>query len=37
MDDRFRSGEAWLFTFAVCAVLITTAYWNVHWGIAPFQ
>ena len=33
MDDRFRLGAAWVFTFALCAGLTTTAYWNVHWGI----
>ena len=37
MDDRFRIGAAWVFTFVVCGALITPAYWNVHWGIVPFQ
>jgi hypothetical protein len=31
------SVSEWVFTFVVCGALITTAYWNVHWGIVPFQ
>jgi hypothetical protein len=36
MGDRFRLGAAWVFTFVICGVLISTAYWNIHWGIVPF-
>ena len=35
MYDRFRLGAAWMITFALCGVLITTAYWNLYWGIVP--
>jgi hypothetical protein len=35
MNDRFRFGVAWLFTFALCGVLISAAYWNLHWAMIP--
>ena len=35
MDDRIRIGIAWVLTFTLCAVLISTVYWNQHWGIFP--
>jgi hypothetical protein len=37
MGDRFRLGAAWLLTIALCGGLFATAYWNLHWGIAPFD
>jgi len=36
MDDRFRIGIAWMFTFILCALLISTVYWDPHWGLFPF-
>jgi len=35
MNDRFRFGIAWVFTLALCFILISTAYWNLHWGMIP--
>ncbi len=28
MDERLRIGAVWAITFALCAVLLSTAHWN---------
>jgi hypothetical protein len=37
MNDRIRVGIAWVFALALCIVLISSAYWNLHWVIFPIS